>query len=185
MGHVRSGALHAFSVVGLAEICLLLSKHGAPHDAPLGTYKEIPSGPICYINSSNITRPSNMQLAYIGQNLVLGRMMSVLAASFPLEPWHFSAEVLTAVASASSVGGKVGPCSGTFICSLEWPCAASLQPSSRGARSTCSPRADYLQFSQNLQTSQHASLRITVKYMIHCESLPTHPSSWGNCCDLF
>ena len=37
-GHARSGALHSCHVVGLAELCLLLRKHGAPHDAPLGTY---------------------------------------------------------------------------------------------------------------------------------------------------
>ena len=34
VGHTRSGALHACTVVGLAELCLLLRKHGAPHDAP-------------------------------------------------------------------------------------------------------------------------------------------------------
>ena len=56
VGHTRSGALHACPVVGLAELCLLLRKHGAPHDAPLGTYREIPSGPLCYIKSSNITK---------------------------------------------------------------------------------------------------------------------------------
>ena len=103
-------------------------------------------------------RPSNMQLAYMEQNLVLGRMISVLAASVPLALWHFPAAVLTAVASASSVGRKFGPCSDTFICSLERPCAASLRPCSRGEISTRSPRAAYLQFYQNLQTSQHASL---------------------------
>ena len=37
-GHDRRGALHAFPVVDLAELCLLLRKHRAPHDAPLGTY---------------------------------------------------------------------------------------------------------------------------------------------------
>ena len=47
------------------------------------------------------TRPSNLQLAYMVQNLVLVRMMSVLAASVPLAPWHFSAAVLTEVASTS------------------------------------------------------------------------------------
>ena len=56
VGHARSGALHACPVVGLAELCLLLSKHEAPHDVPLGTYQEIPSGPLCYIKSSNITK---------------------------------------------------------------------------------------------------------------------------------
>ena len=57
VGHARSGALHACPVVGLAEICLLLRKYGSPHDTPLGTYREIPSGPLCYIKSSDITRP--------------------------------------------------------------------------------------------------------------------------------
>ena len=56
MGHACSGALHACPVVGLAELCLLLRKHVSPHDAPLGTYQEIPSGPLCYIKSSDITK---------------------------------------------------------------------------------------------------------------------------------
>ena len=56
VGHTRSGALHACPVVGLAELCLLLRTHGAHHDAPLGTYREIPSGPLCYIKSSDITK---------------------------------------------------------------------------------------------------------------------------------
>ena len=46
VGHARSGTLHACPVVGLAELCLLLRKHGAPHDAALGTYYEIPSVPL-------------------------------------------------------------------------------------------------------------------------------------------
>ena len=54
--HARSGALHDCPVVGLAELCLLLRKNGSPHDAPLGTYREIPSGPLCYIKSSNIAK---------------------------------------------------------------------------------------------------------------------------------
>ena len=56
VGHACSGNLHACLVVGLAELCLLLRKHGAPHEAPLGTYRKIPSGPICYIKSSNISK---------------------------------------------------------------------------------------------------------------------------------
>ena len=56
LGHARSGALHACPVVGISEICLLLRKHGSPHDAPLGTYREIPSVPLCYIKSSDITK---------------------------------------------------------------------------------------------------------------------------------
>ena len=75
VGHARSSALHACPVVGLAEICSLLRKHGAPHDATLGTYREIPSGPLCYIKSSNIAKALNLQLAYMGQNLASGRMM--------------------------------------------------------------------------------------------------------------
>ena len=54
--HARSGALHACHVVGFAELCLLLRKHGAPHDAPLGTYREIPSGPLCHIKSRDFTK---------------------------------------------------------------------------------------------------------------------------------
>ena len=56
VGHACRGALHACPVVGLAELYLLLRKHGAPHDAPLGTYRDIPSGPLCYINSSDISK---------------------------------------------------------------------------------------------------------------------------------
>ena len=46
VGHARSGALHACPVMGLVDLCLLLRNHGAPHDAPLGTYREIPSCPL-------------------------------------------------------------------------------------------------------------------------------------------
>ena len=56
VGHAHSGALHARPVVGLAELCILIRKHGDPHDAPLGTYREIPSGPLCYIKSSDISK---------------------------------------------------------------------------------------------------------------------------------
>ena len=38
------------------ELFLLLRNHGAPHDAPLGIYSEIPSGPLCYIKSSDISK---------------------------------------------------------------------------------------------------------------------------------
>ena len=34
----------------------MLRKHGATHDAPLGTYGEIPSVPLCYIKSSDISK---------------------------------------------------------------------------------------------------------------------------------
>ena len=56
VGHAHSGALRACPVVGLAELFFLLRKHGDPHDAPLGKYQEIPSGPLCYIKSSDITK---------------------------------------------------------------------------------------------------------------------------------
>ena len=56
VGYARIGALHACPFMNLAELCLLLRKHGSPHDAPLGTYQEIPSGPLCYIKSSDITK---------------------------------------------------------------------------------------------------------------------------------
>ena len=56
VGHACSSALHTCPVLGLAELCLLLRKHGAPHDAPLGTYQETPSSPLCYIKSSVITK---------------------------------------------------------------------------------------------------------------------------------
>ena len=54
--HARSGALHVCLVVDLADLCLLLRNHGYPHDAPLGTYCEITSGPLCYIKSSDISK---------------------------------------------------------------------------------------------------------------------------------
>ena len=130
--------------------------------------------------------PSNLLPTYMGQSLALGRMMSVLAASVPLAPWHFPEVALTAVASASLVGGKVGPCSGTYICSLKRPCAASPRPCSRGVKIDMrSPWAANIKFYQSLQTSQNASLRSTVQYMRRCEALPTHPSSWGKYWDLF
>ena len=56
VGHTRSGALHACPVVGLAELYLFLRNHGPPHNTPLGTYRDIPSGPLCYIKSSDITK---------------------------------------------------------------------------------------------------------------------------------
>ena len=56
LGHAHRGALHACPVVGLAELCLFLRKHGSPHDAPLWTYREIPSVPLCYIKSSDISK---------------------------------------------------------------------------------------------------------------------------------
>ena len=54
VGHERSGAFYMCPAVGLAELCLFLIKHGAPYDAPLGTYQKISSGPLCYIKSSDI-----------------------------------------------------------------------------------------------------------------------------------
>ena len=56
VGHARSGVLHACPVVGFSELCLLLRKHVSPHDSPLGTYREIPSGSLCYIKSSDISK---------------------------------------------------------------------------------------------------------------------------------
>ena len=56
VGHARSGALRVCPVVGLAELCLLLRKHRAPHDAPLRIHREITSGPLCYIKISDITK---------------------------------------------------------------------------------------------------------------------------------
>ena len=47
VGHAHSNVLRACPVVGLAEFCLLLRKYGAPHDAPLGKYLEIPAVPLC------------------------------------------------------------------------------------------------------------------------------------------
>ena len=56
VGHACSGALHACQVVGFAELCLMLLKHRYTHDAPLGIYREIPSGPLCYIKSNDISK---------------------------------------------------------------------------------------------------------------------------------
>ena len=72
VGHACSGALHACPVVGLAELCLLLRKHGAPHDAPLGTYREIPSGPLFYIKSSNISKALKSAACVHGTELGFG-----------------------------------------------------------------------------------------------------------------
>ena len=72
VGHARSGALHAYLVVGLAELCLLLRKHGAPHDAPLGTYQEIPSGPLCYIKSSDTTKALKSAARLHGAEFCIG-----------------------------------------------------------------------------------------------------------------
>ena len=101
VGHACSGALHDCPVVGLAGLFLLPRKHGAPHDAPLRTYQRSPLDLYATSRIATSPRPSNLQLAYMGQNLVLRRRMAVLAASVPLAPWHFSEVVLTAVASAS------------------------------------------------------------------------------------
>ena len=133
VGDARSGALHACPVMGLAELCLLLSKHGAPHDATLGTYREIPSGPLCYIKSSNITK-------------ALKSAARVHSAEFGIGPDDASAGCLRSTGAmalfcggvdssriASSVIGKVGPCYGTSIFSLKRPCAASPRTCSRGA----------------------------------------------------
>ena len=72
VGHARSGALHACPVVGLAELCLFLRKHGAPHDAPLETYQEIPSGHLCYINSSDITKALKSAARVHGEEFGIG-----------------------------------------------------------------------------------------------------------------
>ena len=101
VGHARSGALHPCPVVGLAELFLLLRKNGAPHDEHWGHNVISPLSLYATSRVETSPRPSNLQLAYMGQNLVLGRMMSVLAAYVPLAPWHFSVAVLTAVTSAS------------------------------------------------------------------------------------
>ena len=72
VGHARSGALHACPVVGLEELCLVLRKHGAPHDAPLETYQEIPSVPLCYIKSSDITKALKSAARVNGADIGIG-----------------------------------------------------------------------------------------------------------------
>ena len=72
VGHARSGALHACPVVGLAELCLLLRKHGAPHDAHLGAFREIPSGFLCYIKSSDITKAHKYAARVHGAEFCIG-----------------------------------------------------------------------------------------------------------------
>ena len=72
VGHARSGTLHACPVMGLAELCLFLRKHGSPHDAPLGTYREIPSGPLCYIKSSDISKSLKSAAHVHGAELGIG-----------------------------------------------------------------------------------------------------------------
>ena len=132
--HARSGALHAFPVVGLSDIFLLLSKHSSPRDVPLGTYLEIPSGPLCYIKSSNITKALKSAARIHGAEFGIGPDDVSAGCLHSTGAMALFYGVLTAFASASSVGGKVGPCSGTYIFSLERPCAASPLPCSRGAR---------------------------------------------------
>ena len=58
--------------MGLAELCLLLRNHGAPHDAPLGTYRKIPSGPLCYIKSSDITKALKSAARVHGAEFCIG-----------------------------------------------------------------------------------------------------------------
>ena len=79
--------------MGLAELCLLLRNHGAPHDAPLGTYREIPSGPLCYIKSSDISK-------------ALKSAARVHGAEFGIEPDDISTGCLSStVAMARFCGG--------------------------------------------------------------------------------
>ena len=101
VGHARSGALHACPVVVLVELCLFLRKHGAPHNAPLGTYREIPSSPLCYIKSNDISNYLKSVARVHGAEFGIGPDDVSSSASVPLAPWHFSATVLPAVASAS------------------------------------------------------------------------------------
>ena len=72
VGHACSGALHACPVVGLAELYLFLRKHGAPHDMPLGTYQEIPSGPLCYIKISDISKALKYEARVHGAEFGIG-----------------------------------------------------------------------------------------------------------------
>ena len=92
--HARSGALHACPVVGLAELYLLLRKDVAPHDAPLGTYQEIPSVPLCYIKSSDITKA----LKYVAR---------VHGAEFGIGTYYFSAGCLRSTGAMSLFCGGV------------------------------------------------------------------------------
>ena len=92
--HARSGALHTCPVVGLAELCLLLRKHGAPHDVPLGTYREIYSGPLCYIKSSDITK-------------ALKSAARVHGAEFGIGPDDFSAGCLRSTGAMALFCGGV------------------------------------------------------------------------------
>ena len=94
VGHARSGALHVCPVVGLVELCLLLRKHGSPHDAPLGTYQEIPLGPLCYIKSSNVTK---------GLKAAAG----VHAAEFGIGPDDVSADCLHSTGAMALFCGGV------------------------------------------------------------------------------
>ena len=57
VSHARSGALHACTVVRLAELCLLLRKHGAPHDAPWGHTKKSPLALCATSRVATLPRP--------------------------------------------------------------------------------------------------------------------------------
>ena len=93
--HARSVAFHACPVVVLVELCLLLSNYGAPHDAPLGSYQEIPSGSLCYIKSSDITK-------------ALKSAACVHGAEFGIGPDDVSADCLRSTGAMGLFCGGVG-----------------------------------------------------------------------------
>ena len=179
VGHALSGAIHACLVVVLAELCLLLRKLGAPHGAPLDTYREIPYGPLCYIKSSDISK-------------ALKSAAHVHDAEFGIGPDDVSAGCLRSTGAMARFCGGIDSSrirllgrwqSWTMLRYLHLNSQTSMRGLSaamlQGGKIDMPPRAAYLQSPQNLQTSRHASLQITVKYMRRCEALPTHPSSWG------
>ena len=113
VGHACSGTLHAFPAVVLAELCLFLHKHGAPHYAPLETYREIPTGPLCYIKSSAITK-------------ALKSAARVHGAEFGIGPDDVSASCLRSTGAMALFCGGVDSSrilllGSTSICSLERP----------------------------------------------------------------
>ena len=94
LGHARSGAFHACPAVGSAELCVILRKHGAPHDAPLWAYQEIPSGHLCYIKISDITK-------------VLKSAARVHGAEFGIGPDNVSAGCLQSTGTMALFCGGV------------------------------------------------------------------------------
>ena len=79
VGHARSGALHSCPVVGLRISAYCYASMELPMTRFCGYTGRSPLALCATSRVATSPRPSNLQLVYIGKNLVLDRMMSVLA----------------------------------------------------------------------------------------------------------